>query len=406
MIDLKLSRKLFNDVYYPYLFQYDEPVEVFYGGAGSGKSVFIAQKLLIKALNDKRKILCLRKVGNSQKESCWRLVLEILSQWKISNMCKIRISDMTVELPNQSIILFRGLDDPERVKSIVGITDIWLEEASEFTVSDYLQLSLRIRAKTENLQMFLSFNPISRTNWTYQYFFSEDAKEHPFILKTTYKDNKFLPQAYIDRLEALIDTDYIYYRIYTLGEYVSLGKLIFTNWEIQEFDYKDIEGELLCGLDFGFSADPTAFIASILDEKNGKIYCFKEYLCRNKTNPEIADIIKYLGFSKSLIIADSAEPKSIEELRQEGIYRIRGAEKGKDSVKFGIQKLRQYKIIVHPSLENLKTELENYSYKKTKDGTYIDEPIDEYNHLCDALRYSLQCAKQELRTIPKSRLGL
>lgn len=405
MIDIRLSKKLFNEKYYQFLSDYSNSTEIYMGGSGSGKSVFVAQKILYKALNDKRKVLILRKVGKTQKESCWALMKALLSQWKIYDKCNIRISDMTITLPNGSIFLFCGLDDPERIKSIYGITDIWMEESTEFNEDDYEQLTLRIRSKVKNLQIFLSFNPISKTNWVYKRWFVETAVEHPFILKTTYRDNRFLPQDYIDRLENLINVNPVYYRIYNLGEFCSLDRLIYTNWEVKDFDYKEIEGDLLIGLDFGFSEDPTALVASKITKD--EIYIFKEFYKSGLTNPEIARVIKALGLSKSRIIADSAEPKSIKELRDEGITRIKAAEKGPDSVRHGIQKLQQYKIYVHPDCMQTKTELENYSWKKDKkSGEWINEPIDDFNHILDALRYSLQCTKKKIKTIPKSQLGL
>ena len=240
MVDLKLDSRLFNDHYYHYLFNYSNPIEVYMGGSGSGKSHFIAQKILVKALNDKRKVLVVRKVGNSLKESCWRLFVELLSQWKIYEYCNVRISDMTIELPSGSILLFRNLEDRERIKSIVGITDCWIEEASEIDSEDFDQLKLRVRAKKDNLQVFVSFNPISKVNWTYRRWFAEDAKEHPFIDHSTYKDNKWLPKQYVEELESLINTNPTYYKIYAKGEFVSLDKLVFNNWEVREFDYREI----------------------------------------------------------------------------------------------------------------------------------------------------------------------
>lgn len=405
MIDLKLDRKLFNDAYYQYLSSYEEPLELYYGGAGSGKSVFIGQKILIKALNDQRKVLIMRKVGTSINESVWRLMLELLSQWKIYQYCNIRISDRTITLPNGSVFLFRSLDDPEKIKSIVGISDIWLEEANEFNSDEVDQLQLRMRAKKKNLQMFLSFNPVSKASYLYKRYFAEDAIEHPFILHTTYLDNKFLPDQYIESLEKLKDTNYTYWKIYAKGEFVSLDKLVFNNWEVRDFDYREIQGDLLCGLDFGFSNDPTAFNASILTED--ELYIFKEYNGTNKTNPQIAEIIKSLGFSKSVIVADAAEPKSLQELKENGIYRIRPSVKGKDSVIHGIQKLQQYKIIIHPDCISTITEFENYSWvKDRKTGEYQNQPVDMWNHHIDAIRYSLQCTKKKLRTISKAQLGV
>ena len=398
MMNLKLNKKLFNSVYYPYLFQYDEPLEVYYGGSGSGKSMFIMQKLLIKALGEKRKVLIMRKIGSSQRESCWRLCIDLLKQWKLYDRVNIKSSEMYIEIPNGSVFIFKGLDDPEKIKSIVEPTDIWLEEATEFTEDDFLQLTLRNRAKAKNLQVFLSFNPVSKANWVYKKYFDEESQEknNAFILKTTYKDNKFLTDQYIKRLEELIHSNNTYYKIYALGDFVSLDKLVYTNYKIKDFDYSKIDGKLCIGLDFGFVNDPSALVASIVDDIHKKIYIFKEYVETGKTNPELYKIIQALGFSKSIIIADSAEQKSIEELKRLGIYRIRPAAKGKDSIIHGIQKLQQYDIIVHSSCEQVITELENYAWKKDKkSGEYINEPIDDFNHCLDALRYSLQCIEKE-----------
>lgn len=411
MTNLKISKKIFNNAYYPYLTQYDKSLEIYYGGAGSGKSVFICQKLLIKALNDKRKVLVIRKIQASQKESCWRLFLETLEQFHILELCNVRVSDMTITLPNKSTFIFKGLDDAEKIKSIVGITDIWMEEATEFLEEDYEQLKLRMRAKKNDLQFFLSFNPVSRANWIYKRWFAENKYDDAFILKTTYKDNKFLPEQYIESLEELIETSPIYYKIYVLGEFTSLNKLVYDNWKKEEIDLDKLDKDELytcCGLDFGFSLDPTAFVASYIDEKNKKIYIYKEIVVKGKTNPELAELLSYEGFSKAIIVADSAEPKSIEELRQEGIRRIRASKKGPDSIIHGIQKLQQYELIVDPSCIHVITELENYSWQKDKSGEYIQRPIDDFNHCLDALRYSLQCiaAQRRITSFDKHILGL
>lgn len=408
-LELNINKKVFNELYFPYLTDYSHKFEVLYGGSGSGKSHFIVQKLIIKALTYKRKILVIRKTMVSQKESCWRLTLNILSDWDLLQYCNVNKSDMTIELPNGSVFLFKGLDDPERIKSIVGITDCWCEEVTELNAEDFDQLILRVRDRVPHLQFFCSFNPVSKANFVYKRWFSEDADlEDTLIIKSTYKDNKFLPDDYIKTLENTIKTNPLYYRIYALGEFCSLDKLVFTNWKVENFNYNDIKGELLVGLDFGFSIDTTALIASVLDEHNKKIYIFKEWGATNKTNNEIARVIESLGFGKSTIVADSAEPKSIEEIRRCGIYRIKESVKGRDSVIHGIQRLQQYEIIVHPSCEKTITELENYSWKKDRQsGEYVNEPIDDFNHFIDALRYSLQCVDGgRLRTMSKTKLGL
>lgn len=396
-----------NKAYMPYMTDYSHRYEVYYGGAGSGKSVFIAQKLLFKALNDKRKILIIRKTLNSQKDSCWRLMLEQLDEWGIRSRCKIRITDFAIELPNGSVLLFKGLDDSERIKSIVGITDIWIEEATELIEEDFDQLDLRLRARASNLQMFVSFNPISKVNYVYRKWFAETAHvgDDTLIVKTTYKDNRFLPDEYIHSLEQKIHTNPTYYRIYALGEFCSLDKLVYNNWRVEAFE-PPTDGTLIVGLDFGFTNDPTAIVASIV--KDDTIYVFREYTGTGKTNQQIAEIIAGMGFAKSTIIADSAEPKSVAEIKRCGIMRIRESTKGKDSIIHGIQRLQGYNIIVHPSCGNIIMELENYSWIKDKlTGEYTNKPIDMFNHSLDALRYSLQALDQHKFTaVSKDVLGL
>ena len=396
-----------NGAYMPYLYDYSHRYEVYYGGAGSGKSVFIAQKLILKALKSKRKVLIIRKTLNSQKDSCWRLILEQLSDLNIRHMCKVRITDFAIELPNGSVMLFKGLDDSERIKSIVGITDIWIEEATELIEEDFDQLDLRLRARADSLQMFVSFNPISKVNYVYRKWFAETAVvgDDTLIVKTTYKDNRFLPEEYIQSLENKIHTNPTYYRIYALGEFCSLDKLVYNNWRVQAFE-PPADGKLIVGLDFGFTNDPTAIVASIV--KGDDIYVFREYTGTGKTNQQIAEIITNMGFAKSTIIADSAEPKSVAEIRRCGIMRIRESQKGKDSIIHGIQRLQGYNLIVHPSCENIIMELENYSWIKDKlTGEYTNKPVDMFNHSLDALRYSLQALDQHKFTaVDKALLGL
>lgn len=404
-MDLKIK---VNKSYKAALFDYSHRFEVYYGGAGSGKSVFIAQKIVLKALTEKRKVLIMRKVGSTLKDSVWQLILDTLVEWGQYGKCRINKSVFTIELPGGSILLFKGMDDSEKIKSITGITDIWAEEATEFTEEDIEQLNLRLRAKTDNLQMFFSFNPVSKANWVYRRWFKDGAivTDDTVIHKSTYKDNRFLPDDYITTIEKMARTNPTYYRIYALGEFASLDKLVFNNWSIGRIEDTH-DWNLLCGLDFGFTNDPTAFVVSFL--KDNTLFIGKEYVKTGLLNDQIARVITELGFSKSTIIGDSAEVKSIEELRRAGLYRIYPAAKGQGSVLQGIQKLQQLDIIVAPECEHVITELQNYAWKKDKaSGEYINEPIDEFNHCLDALRYSLQCVDRykKLTSVSKSILGL
>jgi phage terminase large subunit len=199
------------------------------------------------------------------------------------------------------------------------------------------------------------------------------------------------------------------WRIEALGDFVSLDRLVFHNCKSEEFNHAEIKGELLVGMDFGFVNDVSTIVASVLDETNKRIYVFKEWGATNKTNDELAAIISSLGFSKSVIVADSAEQKSIEEIKRLGIARIKPCVKGADSIIHGIQKLQQYEIIIHPSCSELLVEMDNYTWTKDKKtGEYINKPIDAFNHYIDALRYSLQCVdnSKKLKTLNKASLSL
>jgi phage terminase large subunit len=406
--NLHLSSNIFNSSFRDYLTDYQHRFEVYYGGAGSGKSYFITQKILVKALRNKRKVLIMRKVGSTLKDSVWQLVIDTLSQFQILGFCKVNKSVFTIEMPNGSILLFKGMDDSEKIKSITGITDIWAEEATEFTEEDIEQLNLRLRAKTDNLQMFFSFNPVSKANWVFRRWFAKGVVvgDDTVVHQSTYKDNRFLPDDYIATIEKMAKTNPTYYRIYALGEFASLDKLVFSNWKVGRIDDTH-DWSMLCGLDFGYTNDPTAFVVSFMDGET--LYVAKEFVRTGLLNNQIATAIKELGFSKSTIIGDSAEVKSIDELRKAGLYRIYPAAKGPGSVLQGIQKLQQYDIVVDPSCEHVITELENYAWKKDRlSGEYVNEPIDEFNHCIDALRYSLQCVDKykKLTTFSKSTLGL
>lgn len=391
--NFRIDKKIFNDVYFPYLYDYSMRYNVYYGGAGSGKSVFVVQKIVLKALAQKRKVLFIRKVARTLKDSVFDLTISTLKKLKVLEYCKVNNTTFTIELPNDSILLFKGLDDNEKIKSITDITDIVIEEATEVTEDDFTQLDLRLRSRVPNIQIYLMFNPISKVNWCYKHWFESTPRE-TFVLKTTYKDNRFLPLDYIARLEELKERNPAYYQIYALGEFGSLDKLIFTYW--REYDGEIPPNlKLLIGLDFGYVNDATAMIVSYLDEANKKIYIVDEHYENGMRNEQIASMIVYKGYGKETIIADSAEQKSIDTIRDYGARKIKPASKGKGSIITGIDKLKEYEILISPKCENTIIELNNYAWKKDKQSNeYINEPIDSFNHCIDALRYSLQCVSE------------
>ena len=309
-------------------------------------------------------------------------------------------------------MLFMGLDDEQKVKSIPNITDIIIEECSEITLDTFSQLKQRMRGRAHlHNQLVLQCNPVSKVNWVYKHFFEDGCKENNCLIhRSTYKDNRFLNQTTINALEDYKTTNPYFYRVYCLGEWGSLTKQIFSNYEIRELSLEELRHkgyQSLVGLDFGFINDPTTIIQSLLNEEGKELFVFNEFYETGLLNDEIASQLKLMGLEKATIIADSAEQKSIEEIKREGIRRITPARKGKDSIIQGIQKLQQYKIIVDSSCIHTIEELESYCWKKDRTtGEYINEPIDKNNHCIDALRYSLQCAdtKAKLKTLPSNAL--
>lgn len=409
-MNIKVSRRIFAPVFLPLLLDNEHRVILLLGGGGSGKSFFSFQRAVYRALAEpNRKILIVRKSAVDVRRSCWEDLQRTIRQFKIGGLCTINQTTMEVRLSNGSRFLLMGLDDFEKVKSIPDINDILIEEASEITFDDYSQLLQRTRGKGSLLnQVVLMSNPVSKANWLYKHFFEDGCSEpNCTISRTTYKDNPFLNQETVETLENYRETNPYYYRVYTLGEWGSLSKQVFTNYEAAELDAAELRNrgyQHLVGLDFGFINDPTAIVDCLLDEEGGNLYVTREFYQTGLLNDEIAQQIKRMGLAKSAIVADSAELKSIEEIKRAGISRIKPAAKGQGSVLQGIQKLQQYKLIVDSSCFNLLEELENYSWKKDKaTGEYINEPIDAYNHAIDALRYSLQCAdmRHRLKSLPK-----
>lgn len=378
-------------VYWPYVLDYNTRFNVYYGGAGSGKSHFVMQKLILKCLNYKRKLLVVRKVGNTLKDSVWSMCLKLLYQMPqvVKNINK---SEYTIELINGSIILFKGFDDPEKIKSIEGITDIVVEEASELTEDDFDQLNLRLRANCGMLQIHLMFNPVSKTNWVYKRFFENGTPEDTVIVHTTYKDNPYLPQEYINSLFRLERTNPAYFKIYVLGSFATLDKLVFPVKTVRIVSPDETKSlPFWIGLDFGYTNDPTAITWGHCDIVNRKLFITGEYDKTGMTNDVIASTIESLGFIKERIIADSAEPKSIAELKRLGVGRIIAAAKGPDSVKNGIDRLQGYDIIIDERCEHTIEEFDNYTWKKDKKtGEYINDPIDMFNHHIDSIRYGTQ----------------
>ena len=401
-INLKLSKSLFVPKFYPLLLDYSHRWEIYMGSAGSAKSYFITQKLIVRACNEKIKILVCRRYGSTIRNTCFALFKEILSKWQLTPYVKIRETDFNIRFPNGSEIIFIGLDEETKLLSLTGIGTIFIEEIYEVPKPIVEQLNLRMRGNTPNQQIIAAFNPISAHHWLKD--FVDNPPNNFVFTHSTYKDNPFLNADYIAELEELYTRNPQKARVFCDGEWgVDADGLVFQNWKVQDFNHEEIDGAHMCGVDFGFIHDISAIVAALLVEEEGRIYIYKEYGATGKTNKDLANIIKSMGLSKSVIIADCAEPKSIAEIKAEGINKIKPCSKGKDSVLHGIQRLQNYQIIIHPSCTGIVTEFENYTYEKDKvSGLYINKPIDDFNHYIDALRYSLQCVGTKLKTLDKN----
>lgn len=397
-MEIKGIDKWILPAYKPYMLDYDTRINVFYGGAGSGKSFFMCQKIIIKALRSERKILVVRKVGATIKSSIWDLILEILSRMP-QVIESINKAEMQITLINGSKFIFKGLDDSEKIKSITAITDIVIEEATEITLDDFTQLNLRLRSKKPHNQIHMAFNPVSKANWVFKYFFENGAPDNCRICKTTYKDNAHLPKEYIDSILELEQRNPAYFKIYVKGEFATLDKLVFPIVEKRPIKEEELKrGWFWCGMDFGYTNDPTAITWGYYVPSERILYIVGEFDEKGLTNDKIAENIERLGLIKEVITADSAEPKSIAELRKLGVRRIRSSVKGADSVKNGIDQIQRMKIIIDPICIHTIEEFENYTWKKDKStGEYINQPIDMFNHHIDSIRYGIQAVMNKKR---------
>ena len=389
----------YNSAYEPFLDD-QTPTQILFGGSSSGKSVFLCQRTILDVLSKKRNYLIVRNVAKTLRRSTFNELCKVIDSLDASGFFGINKTDMIITASNGYQILMCGLDDAQKLKSITPakgvITDIWVEEATETDYPSYKELEKRLRGMSDFTgakRLTFSFNPILQTSWLYTEFFGgwDDSKteyrdDKIHILKTTYKNNKFLTQDDIDKLEN--ETDEYYYNVYTLGNWGVLGSVIFKNWRVEDCEeIRKIADNYKNGLDFGFAEDPAVITRTHYDKKHKRIYILDEMYQAGLTNDLLAQEIKnMIGFEH--IVCDSAEPKSIHELRGCGISAF-PAKKGKDSVLFGIQWLQQQEIIIDPRCQHTKNEFQQYQWKQIQ-GVAVPVPIDKNNHIIDALRYAYE----------------
>nr|WP_321330502.1 PBSX family phage terminase large subunit [uncultured Ilyobacter sp.] len=374
------------------------------GSRASKKSKTTALYYIYKMMEyPKANLLVVRKVFRTLKDSCYSDLKWAINRLGVDEHWETKESpiEMTYK-PTGQKILFRGLDDPLKITSITVETGMlcwmWLEECYEITNEDsFNMLDESIRGQSPgNLfkQITLTLNPWNEKHWVKRRFF--DMKNDPDILaKTTnYMCNEFLDDADLKVFENMKKNNPRRYQVAGLGEWGIVDGLVYENWEEKEFDTDEISArkgiKSAFGLDFGYTNDPTAFFCGLIDLSKKEIFVFDEIYKKSLRNKMIYEEISKKGYSKEKITADSAEPKSIDELRDLGLRRISGAAKGKDSINNGIQFIQGFKIYIHPRCVNFITEISNYTWDKDRFGNTINKPIDDFNHLMDAFRYAVE----------------
>lgn len=378
------------------------------GSRGSKKSKTTALNFIIRLLRYPwSNLLVVRRYSNTNKQSTYTDFKWAANKLRVTHLFKFNESlpEITVKATGQKI-LFRGLDDELKITSItvdVGILCwAWFEEAYQIENEEKFSTVVEsIRGTYDSPDFFkqitVTFNPWNEHHWLKAAFFDKaTSRTDTLALTTTFRCNEWLDKVDIQRYEDLYKTNPRRARIVCDGEWGVAEGLVYENVKVKNFDkdelLKDEAYQLAVGLDFGFTHDPTALCASLINEEKKEIYIFDEAYQVGLITKDVANMIYEKGYAKSEIIADSAEPRLIKELQTEyDIVRLRESRKGKDSIMAGVSKLQGYTIYVHPTCKHIMDEFYSYCYQQDKEGNWLNKPEDKNNHLMDALRYSLQC---------------
>lgn len=370
------------------------------GSRASKKSKTTALKIIYRMMQPQYReanAIVFRKTYRTLKDSCFSDLRWAIHRFEVDDFWETRLSPLEITYkPTGQKILFRGLDDPLKVTSISVdkgyLCWAWLEEAYELLKEeDFDMIDESIRGAIPDplyKQWIITFNPWNEKHWIKRRFFGRQD-DNILAMTTNYKCNEWLDTSDLKLFEDMRLHNPRRYRVAGLGDWGIVEGLIYENWIERSFTLDDIRHcQTICGLDFGYTNDPTAFLIGFIDQDAKKIYIWDEIYKKGLTNRMIYQEILDAGYAKEKITADSAEPKSIDELREFGL-RVHGARKGRDSINNGIQYIQDYQIIVHPRCVNFLTEINNYTWDSNKFGDRINVPIDDFNHLMDALRYAV-----------------
>lgn len=426
-------QKEVNPRFEDFLFDWYHRTYLLVGGYGSSKSYHIALKLVLKCLEEKRKVLVIREVYDTMRESCYDLFEEILGELGLrdeaeednrrrkkntkSRQVKCTSSPMRIAFPNGSKIIFKGMDKPWKLKSINGVSIVWLEEASEIKYAGYKELLGRLRHPTDSIHFILSTNPVAKETWVYTHFFigkDEDGKQRiilddqdlykqkTIVEKGVYyhhslpDDNLFLPDSYIETLDEMKVYDPDLYRVARLGEFGTSGKRVLPQFVVADKHadvlniIKNIPNEFkFTGMDFGFEESYNAVVKMAVDTKNQHLYIYREYYKNHMTDDETADELEDLGYKKELITADCEDPKAITYYKKRG-FKMRGCRKYKGSRLANTRKVKRFKkIICSPNCKNTIRELKNLVYFVDNQGNYEYDKFNIDPHTFSAIWYAL-----------------
>ena len=372
------------------------------GSRASKKSATMALWCIVSMIKyPDANLLVVRKTYRTLKDSCFAQLKWAMRRLGVEQWFKCTESPLEITYrPTGQKILFRGLDDPLKVTSVTvdvgALCFLWIEEAYEvMSEDDFDRLDESIRGILPDglyHQVTLTLNPWSDRHWIKKRFF-DTPSPNVLAMTTNYMCNEFLGDSDLALFEEMKKNPKRY-KVAGLGEWGAVDGLVYENWKEQTFTIDEVRrlpgAKAIFGLDFGYTTDPTAFFCGIVDKNERRLYVFDELYERGLTNRAIADKVQRLGYAKETIIADCAEPKSIAELREFGLPRVRASKKGADSILNGVQRIQDYEIIVHPRCVNFLTEISQYQWEKDRFGKYTGKPEDDNNHLMDAMRYAFE----------------
>lgn len=387
------------------------------GSRASKKSTTTAMNLIYRIMEyPESNALVVRKTYRTLLDSCFAQLKWAVNRLGVKNYFDFKLSPLEIIYkPTGQKILFRGLDDPLKVTSVTvdvgSLCFLWIEEAYEImSESDFDMLDESIRGEVPKghfKQITLTFNPWNERHWIKRRFFDKKDKD-TLAVTTNYTCNEWLDKSDLNVFERMKENNPRRYQVAGLGNWGIVDGLIYENFEERLFTLEEIKDyKTVAGLDFGYTNDPTAFFIGFLNKKDSILYVWDEMYSKGLSNKKIYENIKNMGYSKEKITGDSAEPKSIDELKGYGL-RIKGAKKGKDSILNGIQWIQDLKIVIHPRCNNFLTEISNYQWDKDKFGKALNRPIDDFNHLLDAMRYALEddIQSKTIKAVNRSILGL